>query len=113
MELTLATLATEFLSRPGLSQSTVRSYECTLLPLLQQQGAIPVSELSRDRLEQYLDSLAHLSYSTQNRHQATRQSLLNFAVVRQYLSANPPFPAEVDFMQYTEQELAEEMSHVD
>jgi integrase/recombinase XerD len=89
MELTVATLTTEFLSRPGLSQSTVRSYECTLLPLLQQQGAIPVKELSRERLEQYLDSLAHLSYSTHNRHQATLQSLLNFAVERQYLSANP------------------------
>jgi integrase/recombinase XerD len=33
--------------------------------------------------------LAHLSYSTHNRHQATLQSLLNFAVERQYLKANP------------------------
>ena len=40
-------------------------------------------------LEQYLNSLTHLSYTTHNRHQAILVALLNFAVEQGYLSANP------------------------
>lgn len=87
--LVLATVATEFLSRPGYAASTLKSYELALLPLLQQQGQLPVELLSRGVLEDYLNSLEHLSYTTHRRHQAILQSLLNFAVERGYLRNNP------------------------
>ncbi len=89
MRISLASLAVQFLERPGLSQNTIRSYESTLMPLLQQHGRAPIDLLTRQQLEQYLNSLTHLSYTTHNRHQATLQSLLNFAVEQGYLSANP------------------------
>lgn len=87
--LVLATVATEFLSRSGYAASTLKSYELTLLPLLQQQGQLPVELLSRGVLEDYLNSLEHLSYTTHRRHQAILQSLLNFAVERGYIRNNP------------------------
>jgi integrase/recombinase XerD len=86
---TLATVATEFLERPGLARNTVKSYECTLLPVLQQLGSLEIVDLTRLRLEAYLNGLSHLSYTTHQRHQAILQSLLNFAVQRHYLVANP------------------------
>ena len=87
--LVLATVATEFLARPGYAASTLKSYELTLLPLLQQQGQLPMELLSRGVLEDYLNSLEDLSYTTHRRHQAILQSLLNFAVERGYLRNNP------------------------
>ena len=87
--LVLATVATEFLNRPGYAASTIKSYELTLLPLLQQQGHLPMELLSRGVLEDYLNNLEHLSYTTHRRHQAILQSLLNFAVERGYLRSNP------------------------
>lgn len=89
MSITLATLATHFLERHSLSKSTIHSYESTLLPLLQQYGLEPVKSLSRQQLEQYLNSLNRLSYTTHNRHQAIIQSLFNFAVFEGYLESNP------------------------
>lgn len=85
----LATVATAFLSRPGYASSTLKSYELTLLPLLEQQGQLPVELLSRGVLEEYLNSLGHLSYMTHRRHQAIVQSLLNFAVEQGYIRSNP------------------------
>lgn len=73
-ELVLAAVATELLSRLGYATSTLKSYELTLLPLLQQQGHLPMKLLSRGVLEDYLNSLKHLSYSTHRRHQAILQS---------------------------------------
>jgi integrase/recombinase XerD len=89
VSITLASLATKFLERPGLSSQTIRSYELTLLPLLKQYGRTAIEELTRQQLEQYLNSLTHLSYRTHNRHQATIQSLLNFAVSQGELVTNP------------------------
>ncbi|WP_036489543.1 tyrosine-type recombinase/integrase [Myxosarcina sp. GI1] len=89
MSITLASLATQFLERNDLSKSTVRSYESTLLPLLQRHGQCAISTLTRQQLEQYLNSLSHLSYTTHNRHQAIVVALLNFAIEQGYLSANP------------------------
>lgn len=86
---TLATIATEFLDRPGYAAKTRYSYETTLLPLLVQYGKTPIELLTRPTLEDYLNSLSHLSYTTHRRHQAIVQSLLNFAVERGYLKANP------------------------
>lgn len=86
---TLAAVATEFLDRPGYAAKTRTSYESTLLPLLAQYGKTPIEILTRSTLEAYLNSLEHLAYTTHRRHQAIVQSLLNFAVERGYLKANP------------------------
>jgi integrase/recombinase XerD len=88
-EKTLATVATEFLSRPDLAPATVKSYELVLLPLLKQQGRSPIQTLTRQSLEQYFLNLDHLAYTTHRRHQAIIQSLLNFAVEQGYVSHNP------------------------
>ena len=86
---TLATVATEFLNRPGSASSTRRSYESTLLPLLDQYGQTPIEILTRPTLEEYLNSLTHLAYTTHRRHQAIVQSLLNFALERGHIKVNP------------------------
>jgi integrase/recombinase XerD len=87
--LVLATITTEFLKRPGYAASTLKSYELTLLPLLQEQGHLPMELLSRGVLEHYLNNLTHLSYTTHRRHQAILQSLMNFAVGQGCLKTNP------------------------
>lgn len=86
--LTLAALATAFLERPGLSKSTTYSYELTLIPLLQQYGRSPIDTLTRQQLEEYLNSLKHLSSNTHKRHQTIIQGLFNFAVEQNYLLTN-------------------------
>lgn len=85
----LAQVATQFLDRPGLAESTVRSYEYTLMPLLKQYGRWPLELLDRQVLEEYLDSLSHLSFKTHHRHQAILQALLNFAVEQGHIRVNP------------------------
>lgn len=89
MSQSLATVATEFLDRPGLAESTVRSYEFTLMPLLKQYGRWPVELLDRQAVEEYLNSLTHISFKTHHRHQAIVQALFNFAVEQGYLRSNP------------------------
>lgn len=87
--ITLATVVTEFLDRPGYATKTRYSYEMTLLPLLAQYGKTPIELLTRPTLEAYLNHMEHLAYTTHRRHQAILQSLLNFAVAQGYLKANP------------------------
>ena len=90
MSIPLATVATQFLDRPCLAESTVRSYELTLMPLLQEFGRCSVNSLDRPTLEGYLKQLdRRLSYTTHHRHQAIIQALLNFAVEQGHLTANP------------------------
>jgi len=89
MSIAFATLTTQFLERPGLSQNTIRSYELALLPLLQKWGAKPVESLSRQMIEHYLNGLTHLSYITHNRHQTIIQSVFNFAIEQGYLQSSP------------------------
>jgi len=89
MTTTLATVATEFLQRPGLAQSTLRSYESTLMPLLQEYGRSPIEILSRPVLQEYLNSLTELAYTTHQRHQSIIQALFNFAVEQGHIKANP------------------------
>jgi integrase/recombinase XerD len=85
----LATVTADFLNRPGYATSTLKSYELTLMPLLKQHGRMPIELLTREILEEYLESLSALSYTTHRRHQAILQSLLNFALERGNLKANP------------------------
>lgn len=89
LTITLATLATQFLERPGLAPSTLRSYELTLIPLLKEYGRWSVEILDRELLTEYLNSLSHLKYTTHHRHQAILQSLFNFAVAQDYINSNP------------------------
>ena len=89
MSLPLATVATEFLDRPDLASETVRSYESVLLPLLKQYGNWPIELIDRPCLENYLNELTNLAYTTHRRHQTTLQALFNFAVEREYLRNNP------------------------
>ncbi|EKU96850.1 site-specific recombinase XerD [Leptolyngbya sp. PCC 7375] len=89
MTVTLATVATQFLDRPGLAQKTVNSYESALLPLLSQYGRWPIEIVDRETLEDYLNGLTHLAYTTHQRHQSILQSLFNFAVEQRHIKANP------------------------
>jgi integrase/recombinase XerD len=89
LSISLATLATQFLDRPGLAQSTRQSYELALMPLLAEHGRYPVEIVGRPLLEAYLNGLTHLAYTTHHRHQAVIQALLNFAVEQGHLKANP------------------------
>jgi integrase/recombinase XerD len=86
---TLATVATQFLERPGLSKTTRTTYELVLLPLLKEYGSWSIEIISRQTLIEYLLSLGHLKYTTHHKHQAILQSLLNFAVEQGYLKSNP------------------------
>jgi integrase/recombinase XerD len=89
MTITLATVATQFLQRPGLAKGTLRSYESTLMPLLEEYGYMPIEILTRQTLQEYLNSLTELAYTTHHRHQATIQALFNFAVEQGHIRANP------------------------
>jgi integrase/recombinase XerD len=85
---TLATVATQFLERPGLAQKTQQSYELTLLPFLQEYGSYSIESLTRPMLEAYLN-VDPFKYTTHQRHQAVVQALFNFAVDQGHLSTNP------------------------
>lgn len=89
MSLPLATVTTEFLDRPELASSTMRSYELALLPLLKVYGSWSIEMVDRSCLEEYLNGLTHLAYTTRRRHQTTVQALFNFAVERDYIRSNP------------------------
>lgn len=89
MTMTLAMVATQFLDRPGLAKKTVNSYESALLPLLSQYGRWPIEIVDRETVEDYLNGLTHLAYTTHQRHQSILQSLFNFAVEQGYIKANP------------------------
>lgn len=89
LSISLATVATKFLDRPGLAKSTQQSYELTLMPLLQEYGRYPIEIVSRILLEEYLNGLTYLAYTTHHRHQAVIQALLKFAVEQGDLKVNP------------------------
>jgi integrase/recombinase XerD len=89
VSITLAAVTTQFLERQGLAKSTLRSYEVSLMPLLQLYGRWPVEIIDRPTLEEYLNTLTHLSYTTHRRHQAILQSLFNFALETGHLKSNP------------------------
>lgn len=89
MYTTFAAVATEFLSRPDLAPGTIRSYESTLMPLLQEYGRSPIEILTRQTLQEYLNGLNQLAYTTHQRHQSIIQALFNFAVEQGHIKANP------------------------
>jgi integrase/recombinase XerD len=85
----LAKLATEFLERPGLAATTLRSYEFTLMPLLKEYGRWSVDILDRQLLVAYLNQITNISYTTHHRHQAVITALFNFAIEQDYIQSNP------------------------
>lgn len=87
--ISLAAVAAQFLERPGLVAKTVKSYELALMPLLHVYGRWPVELLDRPIVEDYLNGLTHLAYTTHHRHQAIIQALFNFATRQGYIRANP------------------------
>ena len=87
--ITLAALATRFLERPGLANSTLRSYESTMIPLLKQYGRWSIEIIDRQVLVEYLNHLTDVSYTTHHRHQAVITALFNFAVSTGYIKSNP------------------------
>lgn len=89
MTVTLAQVATAFLSRSGLATSTIKSYEQTLLLLLKQHGRLPIQSIDRQLLISYLESLDNVKYTTHNRHQAIISALFNYAVDSGYIESNP------------------------
>jgi integrase/recombinase XerD len=89
MTITLAKVATEFLERPGIASSTLKSYELTLLSLLKEYGRWPIDIMSRQILEGYINRLTGLSLNTRHRHRTIIQALFNFAVEKDYLTSNP------------------------
>ncbi len=89
MIVTLASLATEFLERPGLAATTLRSYESTLMPLLKEYGRWPVESLERQRVVEYLNQITDVLYTTHHRHQAVITALFNFALEQGYVKSHP------------------------
>jgi Phage integrase, N-terminal SAM-like domain len=71
----LAKLATEFLERPGLAATTLRSYEFTFMPLLKEYGRWSIDILDRQLLVAYLNQITNISYTTHHRHQAVITAL--------------------------------------
>ena len=59
------------------------------MPLVKELGRTPVELINRQMIEEYLDNLTHLAYTTQNRHLSIITALMNFAVERDYLPVNP------------------------
>jgi integrase/recombinase XerD len=89
LTVTLATVITEFLSRPDLAKSTRRTYELTLKPILVEYGSWAIEIIGKQTLIEYLKSLEDCSYTTHRKYQAILQSLFNFAVEEGYIKFNP------------------------
>ena len=58
---TLATVAAQFLQRPGLAKGTLKAYESTLMPFLAAYGSWPVDLLERHDVVEYLQGLTSSS----------------------------------------------------
>lgn len=89
MTITLASLATQFLERTEISQSTINSYQSTLMPLLKLYGRWTLEIIDRDILREYLSNLTDIKFTTHHRHQAVITALFNFAVEQRLLKSNP------------------------
>ena len=64
MTVTLATVITEFLSRPDLAKSTRRTYELALKPILTEYGSWAIEIIGKQTLIEYLKGLSDCNYIT-------------------------------------------------
>jgi integrase/recombinase XerD len=87
--ITLAALTTQFLDRPGLTNSTIRTYEYVLIPLLQLYGRWSIEIVDYEILVEYLTGLTNVKFTTHHKHQAVITALFNFAVEQDYIKSNP------------------------
>lgn len=87
--ITLAALTTQFLDRPGLTNSTIRTYEYVLIPLLQLYGRWSIEIIDYEILVEYLSGLTNVKFTTHHKHQAVITALFNFAVEQDYIKSNP------------------------
>lgn len=85
----LAQIAHLFIQRNYLSHHTKRSYEITLTPFLAQIGYLSIEIISPETISNYLLTLNHLAYTTQQRHFTIIQALFNFALEKGYIKINP------------------------
>lgn len=67
MTITLAALVTDFLDRPGLTNSTIRSYESIFMPLLQLYGGLSIEIIDREILVIYLNDLKQVKFTTHHK----------------------------------------------
>ena len=89
MTITLAALTTQFLERPGLTNSTIRTYEYVLVPLLRFYGRWSIEIIDHEILLEYLSGLTNVKFTTHHKHQAVITALFNFAVEQGYIKSNP------------------------
>ncbi len=89
MTITLAALTTQFLDRPGLTNSTIRTYEYVLIPLLQLYGRWSIEIIDYEILVEYLSGVSQVKFTTHHKYQAVITALFNFAVERGYIKSNP------------------------
>lgn len=89
MTITLAATSAEFLDRPGLTNSTIRTYEYVLIPLLKIYGRWSIEIIDREVLVEYLADLKDVKYTTHHKHQAVITALFNFALQQEYIKSNP------------------------
>ena len=89
MTITLAALTTQFLERPGLTNSTIRTYEYVLIPLLQLYGRWSIEIIDHEILLEYLSGLTNVKFTTHHKHQAVITALFNFAIEQGYIKSNP------------------------
>jgi integrase/recombinase XerD len=87
--ITLAALTTQFLERPGLTNSTIRTYEYVLIPLLRLYGRWSIEIIDREILVEYLSGITKVKFTTHHKHQAVITALFNFAVEQGYIKSNP------------------------
>lgn len=89
MTITLAALTTQFLDRPGLTNSTIRTYEYVLIPFLQLYGRWSIEIIDYEILVEYLSGVSQVKFTTHHKYQAVITALFNFAVERGYIKSNP------------------------
>jgi integrase/recombinase XerD len=87
--ITLAALTTQFLERPGLTNSTIRTYEYVLIPLLRLYGRWSIEIIDYEILVEYLNKLKQVKFTTLHKHQSVITALFNFAVEQGYIKSNP------------------------
>ena len=85
----LAKVSLEFMERNSLAETTKRSYEITLTPFVAEIGYFSIEIITQETIYNYLLTLEHLAYTTQQRHFTIIQALFNFALQKGYIKVNP------------------------
>ena len=87
--ITIARVATAFLERPEITAGTRRNYQSHLSRFVRRHGSEPIGLMDRASVEEYLQSLEGLAYTTHRAHQRSLKALFAYAVDRGYIERNP------------------------